>query len=212
MGSLFAQTAKVVSSNTAPAQVWEIPFASTGNTISLNIQNNSNLEAKNVSVTFNNFPTWLNFKSSTASLKDVGANATGDAEFMFSVDKKAPVGKDTTLTAVISTSDGQSWTKDITVEVAAPTDYKLYNNFPNPFNPSTKIVFDLPKASHVKLVIYDIVGREVALVADADYPAGYTELTWNGINKNGVIVSSGVYFYRVSTGSWSQVKKMLMLK
>ena len=212
VGSAFAQTAKVVSTNTAPAQVWEIPFASTGNTISLNIQNNSSLEAKNVSVTFNHLPTWLDFKSNTALLKDVSANSTGDAEFTFSVDKKAPVEKDTTLTAVISMSDGQTWSKDITVEVAAPTDYKLYNNFPNPFNPSTKIAFDLPKASHVKLVIYDIVGREVAQVADADYPAGYTELTWNGINKNGVMVSSGVYLYRVSTDKWSNVKKMLMLK
>jgi hypothetical protein len=221
VGSTFAQPAKVVSApeahqpladSNAPGQVWEIPFASTGNTISLNVQNNSSLEAKNVSVTFNNLPTWLEFKSSTALLKDVSANSSGDAEFTFSVDKKAPVEKDTTLTAVISMSDGQTWTKNITVEVAAPTNYKLYNNFPNPFNPSTKIAFDLPKASHVKLVIYDIVGREVAQVADADYPAGYTELTWNGINKNGVTVSSGVYFYRISTDKWNNVKKMMLLK
>ena len=187
--SASAQTPKVVSTNAAPegtsGQVWKIPFASTGNTISLNIQNNSSLEAKNVSVTFNHLPTWLEFKSSSALLKDVSANSSGDAEFTFSVDKKAPVEKDTTLTATISTSDGQTWTKDITIEVAAPKDYQLYNNFPNPFNPSTKIAFDLPKASHVKLVIYDIVGREVAQVADADYPAGYTELTWSGLSKNG---------------------------
>ncbi|MFZ1081640.1 MAG: FlgD immunoglobulin-like domain containing protein [Candidatus Kryptoniota bacterium] len=214
--SASAQTPKVVSTKAAPegagSQVWEIPFASTGNTISLNVQNNSSLEAKNVSVTFNHLPTWLNFKSNSASLKDVSPNSTGDAEFTFSVDKKASVGKDTTLTATISTSDGQTWTKDITVEVAAPKDYQLYNNFPNPFNPSTKIAFDLPEASHVKLVIYDIVGREVAQVADADYPAGYTELTWNGINKNGVTVSSGVYLCRISTDKWSSVKKMMMLK
>ncbi|MFZ1082837.1 MAG: FlgD immunoglobulin-like domain containing protein [Candidatus Kryptoniota bacterium] len=209
--SAFAQPAKVVSINTL-GQTWEIPFASTGNRISLNIQNSSNLEAKNVSVTFNHLPTWLDFKSTTALLKNVSANSTGDAEFTFSVDKKAPVEKDTTLTATISTSDGQTWTKDITVEVAAPKDYQLHNNFPNPFNPSTKIAFDLPIACHVKLVVYDIVGRQVAQVADADYPAGYTELTWNGINKNGVMVSSGVYFYRISTDKWSNVKKMLMLK
>ncbi len=142
----------------------------------------------------------------------MSANSTGDAEFTFSVDKKAPVEKDTTLTATISTSDGQTWTKDITIEVAAPKDYQLYNNFPNPFNPSTKIAFDLPKASHVKLVIYDIVGREVAQVADADYPAGYTELTWNGTNNHGTMVSSGVYFYRISTEKWNKVKKMMLLK
>jgi hypothetical protein len=223
VGSAFTQTPKVnqaIAENNGAGQVWQIPFASADNTISLNIQNSSSVEAKNVSVTFDHLPTWLSFKSATALLKDVSANNSGDAEFTFSVDKKAPVGKDTTLVATISTSDGQAWTKDITVEVAAPKDYKLYDNFPNPFNPSTKIAFELPKASHVKVMVYDIVGREVAQIADAEYPAGYTKLTWNGMNKNGNLVSSGVYFYQlvvsgvepVSTDRWTNVKKMLMLK
>jgi hypothetical protein len=209
---------QMVQSAVAPkALTWQIPFASSGNTISLSVQNNSTIEAKNVSVTFNNLPSWLEFRTESAVIKSIAANASGDAEFTFSVDKKAPVGRDTTLVATISTSasplgNGQTWTKEIKVTVGAPKDYKLYDNFPNPFNPSTKIAFELPKASHVKLMIYDVVGREVAQVADADYPAGYTELTWNGTNKNGKLVSSGVYFYRINTNSWSKVKKMLMLK
>ena len=207
----FAQSAKVSSDNAA-GQVWQIPFASSDNTISLGVQNNSSVAAKNVSVEFHNLPTWLRFKSSSTTIKSIAAGASGDAEFVFSIDKKAPVGNDTTVTAAISTADGQSWTKDIKISVSAPKDYKLYDNFPNPFNPSTKIGFDLPKTSHVKLTIYDIVGREVAQVADADYPAGYTELTWSGINKNGNLVSSGVYFYRISTDQWTKVKKMMMVK
>ncbi|HUI29342.1 MAG TPA: FlgD immunoglobulin-like domain containing protein [Candidatus Acidoferrales bacterium] len=207
----FPQTSSF-HSEIAAGQVWQIPFASSDNTISLSIQNSSSVEAKNVFVAFNRFPSWLKFKESTSIIKSISANSSGDAEFTFSVEKKAPVGKDTTLTATITTANGQSWTKDIKISVGAPKDYKLYNNFPNPFNPSTKIAFELPKASHVKLIIYDIVGREVVQVADADYPAGYTELTWNGTNKNGTLVSSGVYFYRISTDKWSKVKKMLMLK
>ncbi len=210
-GSAFSQSAKVVSTNAA-GQVWQIPFASTENTISLSVQNNSSVAARNVSVTFNNLPSWLTFKSKSAVIKNIAADSAGDAEFVFDVDKKAPVGKDTTLTATISNSDGQSWTKDIKITVGAPTTYKLYNNYPNPFNPSTKIGFELPKDSHVKLVIYDIVGRDVAQVTDADYPAGYTELTWNGTNNHGTIVSSGVYFYRISADKWNKVMKMLMIK
>lgn len=133
--------------------------------------------------------------------------------------QESPVGKDTTLTAVISASDGELasgtmnvWTKEIRIKVGAPKDYQLYNNFPNPFNQSTKIAFELPKSSHVKLVIYDIIGREVAQIADGEYPAGYTELTWNGTNRNGAHVSSGVYFYRMTAGNWSKVMKMLMVK
>jgi hypothetical protein len=215
----FAQPAQVTSENSSGGR-WQIPFASIGNTITLSIQNNSGIEAKDVSVEFENVPlspsapssTWLKFKSTSFVIKSIPANSSGDAEFIFSIDRKAPVGKDTTLTARISMSDGQSWTKEIKVTVAAPKEYKLYENFPNPFNPSTKIAFELPKASHVKLVIYDITGREVAQVGDADYPAGYNELTWNGLNKNGNMVSSGAYFYRINTDSWSKVKKMMVLK
>ncbi len=219
VGSVFAQPVKVASDNTSgqilrqsSGQTWQIPFASTDNTISLSVQNNSGIEAKNVSVAFNTLPSWLDFKSNTVLLKSIPANNSGDAEFTFSVDRKAPVGRDTTLTATISSADGQVWTKDITVSVGAPKDYKLYNNFPNPFNPSTKIAFELPKTSHVRLIVYDVVGREVAQIADGDYPAGYNELPWNGTNRNGEQVSSGVYFCRISVARWSAVRKMVMLK
>jgi hypothetical protein len=207
----FAQTPKGAR-NVPAAQVWQVPFGSEGNTISLGVENSSSTAAKNVSVTFTNLPSWLRFNSNTVMLKSIPAKGTGNAEFTFSVDRKAPVGKDTTLSAVISSGDGQTWTKDITVSVGAPKDYKLYNNFPNPFNPSTKIAFELPKASHVTLTIYDVLGREVAQIAEGNYPAGYTEVTWNGINRNGEQVSSGVYFYRITAGHWSKVMKMMMVK
>ena len=100
VGSAFAQPSKIAPNNPM-AQVWQIPFASTDNTISLSVQNNSTTLAKNVSVTFNNVPSWITFKSSTMIIKSIAANASGDAGFTFSVDKKAPVEKDTTLTATI---------------------------------------------------------------------------------------------------------------
>ena len=210
VGNTIAQTGKDASGSVT-GQTWQIPFASTDNTISLSVQNNSGIEAKNVSVAINNLPSWLEFKSDKFVLKSIPASSSGDAEFTFSVDRKAPVGKDTTLRATITSADGQVWTKDITVSIGAPKDYKLHNNFPNPFNPSTKIAFELPKASHVSLIIYDVLGREVAEIANQDYPAGYNVVTWNGLNRNGEQVSSGVYFYRISTEKWSKVMKMLSL-
>ncbi|MHB8339125.1 MAG: FlgD immunoglobulin-like domain containing protein [Ignavibacteriaceae bacterium] len=209
--SVHAQTAKDAPANSA-GKIWEIPFASTGNTISLSVQNNSSIEVKNISVTFINPPSWLELKLNTVFIKNISANSSTDAEFVFSVNKKAPTEKDTTLSAVISTADGQKWTKEIRVSVGAPKDYKLYNNYPNPFNPSTKIAFELPGASHVKIVIYDVVGREVAQITDGEYPSGYSEVMWNGINGNGEHVSSGIYFYRISTGNWNKVMKMMVVK
>ncbi len=207
----FAQITGAAPDEPVPP-IWQIPFASTGNTISLTVQNSSNVEAKMVSVKFSNVPSWMEFESRTVLIKSIAAKASGDAGFTFSVDRKAPIGRDTTLTAVISMANGQSRSKTIEIEVSAPKDYKLYNNFPNPFNPSTKIAFQLPRESHVELIIYDITGREVARVTDRDYPAGYNEVTWNGLNGDGQQVSSGVYFYRVSAGNWSAVRKMMVLK
>ncbi len=85
--------------------------------------------------------------------------------------------------------------------------YKLYQNYPNPFNPSTKIEFEIPNREHVKLIIYDILGREVKRVVDEILPTGrYTvEVDMSGH-------SSGVYFYRLEAGNFISVKKMILVK
>jgi endo-1,4-beta-xylanase len=88
-----------------------------------------------------------------------------------------------------------------------PTSFKLDQNFPNPFNPSTKIRYSIPKASRVTLKIYDILGREVqTLVNEQQAPGQYT-VTFNAQN-----LASGVYFYRISAGNFSEVKKLMLLK
>ena len=88
-----------------------------------------------------------------------------------------------------------------------PANYKLDQNFPNPFNPSTKIRYSIAKASRVTLKIYDILGREVqTLVNEMQAPGQYT-LTFNAQN-----LASGIYFYRLSAGNFSEVKKLMLLK
>ncbi|MGA2668299.1 MAG: DNRLRE domain-containing protein [Ignavibacteria bacterium] len=89
-----------------------------------------------------------------------------------------------------------------------PKDYELYQNCPNPFNPSTKIKFDIPKNSNVILKVYDIMGREVKTIVDNEYlHAGSYE-----VNFDGTDISSGVYFYRFIAGDYSAAKRMSMIK
>ena len=92
------------------------------------------------------------------------------------------------------------------------TNYELGNAYPNPFNPVTTIQFGLPKDSEVKLVIYDLLGREIAKLINTNLEAGYHEIQWNGQNALGQAVSSGVYFYRMSTPEFQNVKKMVLLQ
>lgn len=88
-----------------------------------------------------------------------------------------------------------------------PTEYALQYNYPNPFNPTTRIRFDLPKASETKLIIYDMLGREVKVLLNNNLEPGRYEITWNAGSK-----ASGIYFYRLTAGDFLQVKRMSLIK
>jgi serine protease len=88
-----------------------------------------------------------------------------------------------------------------------PKNFTLGQNYPNPFNPVTKINFSVPKASNVKLTVYDMTGKEVETIVNETKAAGnYTA------NFNAMVLSSGAYFYKLTAGSYSDVKKMMVLK
>ena len=94
----------------------------------------------------------------------------------------------------------------------APHSFELSNNYPNPFNPSTKINFGIPNDGMVSLVVYNVLGQRVRTLADAPMAAGQYSITWDGRNDAGSTLSSGVYFYRLQAGATAIVKKMLLLK
>ena len=93
-----------------------------------------------------------------------------------------------------------------------PATFALSQNYPNPFNPTTNIEFALPQHENVKLEVYDILGRLVTTLANTDMPAGTYRVVWNGKDARGQSVASGLYLYRLQAGSFTSVKKMLMLK
>ncbi|MBN1163211.1 MAG: T9SS type A sorting domain-containing protein [Candidatus Krumholzibacteriota bacterium] len=88
----------------------------------------------------------------------------------------------------------------------------LRQNFPNPFNPSTTIEFGLERRSSVSLGVYDAAGRLVRVILDEERPSGRYEEVWDGRDGGGRAVSSGVYFYRLETGSLTRTRKMILLK
>ncbi len=85
-------------------------------------------------------------------------------------------------------------------------------NYPNPFNPSTNLYFSLPEGSHIRLKVYNILGQEVACLVDRWMSAGRHEITWDGTNTRGEPLSSGMYFYRLETDTWTESRKMMMIK
>ena len=97
---------------------------------------------------------------------------------------------------------------------ALPKEFALEQNFPNPFNPTTTIRFSVPVAGHVSLVVYDLLGNEVATLVNEDRVAGtYNEVfdAASGRGERGSL-ASGVYFYRLAAGSFSETRRLLLLK
>jgi ligand-binding sensor domain-containing protein len=88
-----------------------------------------------------------------------------------------------------------------------PTNFVLYQNYPNPFNPSTTIEFDIPEKTNVKLIIYDILGREVETLIDKELEPGKYKLNFTATN-----LPSGVYFYTLKTPKFTKTNKMLLIK
>lgn len=91
--------------------------------------------------------------------------------------------------------------------INSPQTFKLDQNFPNPFNPVTNIRFEIPLSLEVKLVIYDILGRKVETLLNEYLQTGIYETEFNAQN-----LTSGIYFYRIISGSYSETKKMILLR
>jgi hypothetical protein len=93
-----------------------------------------------------------------------------------------------------------------------PTDYALEQNYPNPFNPETTIKYQLPATDHVRITIFNALGSEVRRLVDRTQTAAYHVVIWDGRDYAGNPMPSGVYFYRLESGKFTAMKKMIMMK
>jgi hypothetical protein len=194
--------------------VYPVPADSKGNQIVLTVANESKTtEAQNLQVQVQKGSSAIAFAQSTASVKTIAVGKESAVVFRFDVIRDAKIGRIDTLLFLITDNTGASWAKSVVVSYVGPQVYKLEQNFPNPFNPSTTIYYDLPADSHVKIMIYDILGREVRSLVDEQESAGYQKVRFDIQG-----VASGVYFYRIQAEPlkggkpFSDVKKMMVLK
>ncbi|UCF06042.1 MAG: T9SS type A sorting domain-containing protein [bacterium] len=113
-------------------------------------------------------------------------------------------GNESTPASPVSTSDTE--VPDV------PDAFTLYQNVPNPFNPTTTIRFDLPVRSRVRLAVYNVKGQLVRVLLDSDLEAGTRDVVWDGRDIMGRAVASGIYFYRLYTPTFTESRKMILLR
>ncbi len=174
-------------------------------------------------------PSWLNYKQRGTYTANV-SGGSGNYTYQWYKNGWQPLGTGETqrvsmynedITISVEATDGcqigdvtkyigygqAPKTNDITITSTLPKKYKLYNPHPNPFNPNTTISFDLPKESFVHLTVFDISGRKVATLVNEKYPTGNHKVNFEGSN-----LPSGVYIYKMIAGSYSNIKRMLLIK
>ena len=132
-----------------------------------------------------------------------------------------------TWTWDVWSSDGFEYTpsssgeRTITVDVSEmlgidglslPTEFALHNNYPNPFNPVTNIIYDIPEVTDVTLEIYNVMGQRVRTLAQGSHEPGRYQIVWNATNDFGQGLSSGMYIYRIQAGDFVSVKKLVLMK
>lgn len=109
-------------------------------------------------------------------------------------------------TILHTTNGGVSFVEEEQID-GILTEYNLSNNFPNPFNPSTKIKYSIPQSSQVVVKVFDILGYEIATLIDEEKSAGVYRADFTGAN-----LTSGIYFYKLQARDFVETKKMLLLK
>jgi len=141
-----------------------------------------------------------------AELMGAGTHRVG--EILFTVEKKADMGLSWKNVEVYG-SNVQPLSVEWVVKTGAdlPTEFALSQNYPNPFNPTTLIKYELPLDCQVRLDIYNVVGQRVATLVDGEQSPGYKTATWNAQH-----LASGVYFYKLTAGDFTSIRKMLLLK
>ncbi len=122
-----------------------------------------------------------------------------------------------------SNSSGDSWNHAVSKRVfirstvgiepnISPADFKISENYPNPFNPSTKIDVDLSKPANVSIKIYDLNGKEIYNMINSKLSAGNHTFEWNAITNSGTSVNSSVYFMKINVGGLVETRKMILIK
>jgi hypothetical protein len=126
--------------------------------------------------------------------------------------------KDATCNEFVPGTMKSGLNDEFEVGANVPAAYALHQSYPNPFNPTTMIQYELPEASIVKLTVYNVIGQEIAVLVNGQLEAGYQSIEWNANNASGTQLASGLYLYRLDAVSltsgkeFHDVQKMVLMR
>lgn len=190
-----------------------VPVRSHDNALVLTISNTSTAgDPCTVTVAVSRTPQGVTFHPRTLPPIPIPPRGEGMVTLSFDVAADIPPGRVDTVALSVRAATGETWIRSFIWRFTGPDRFRLDQNHPNPFNPSTTISYALPAAGEVTLAIYDRLGRLVRTLAAEYQEAGYHSAPWDGRTASGTDAATGVYYCRLHTGSSSSVIRMLLLK
>jgi hypothetical protein len=207
-GLLFLLLITLPYKSSIAQTIYEVQPGTKGNEITITVANVSETTpATNVAITLIKKSPSLNFSKEDETIEIIEAKAEAEATFTFDINRNAPVSRKDTIEFLITSNDGIMMIKSFIFNYTGPKEFKLEQNFPNPFNPTTTIQYQLPQDSRVTLKVYDILGSEVITLVNEEQEAGYKEVKFNAS-----YIASGMYVYRLTADKFVSVKKMVVVK
>lgn len=189
------------------SSVYQVEPKSTGNTITLDVTNKLTSPLSALSVVVLQRPSWVNIRSAGVDAAALPVDSTGHISVTFDMQQGVQQGELGEVVIALFAGKSPIMQKAISLTVAVPTKYELAQNFPNPFNPSTTIHYQVPADGFITLKVFDLLGREVATLVNEEQKADYYKVTFDASR-----LASGVYFYRLQAGEFTAVKRLMVLK
>jgi hypothetical protein len=188
--------------------IYDVEPGTKGNSIKLTVSNISEINpAEGVEVKLVKSSSSLSFNKETETIELLEPEKEAAAIFLFDINRDVRVNQKDTVEFMITDLNGLMMIKSFIFNYTPPKEFKLEQNFPNPFNPTTTIQYQLPADARVTLKIYDILGSEVRTLVNEEQEAGYKEVQFNGSS-----FASGMYIYRLTAGNYTSIKKMMLVK
>jgi hypothetical protein len=205
--SLTAIIAAVFFVQLNAQSIYNVPVSGKPNTIIFEVKNDLDKPVLNTEISVCEVPDWIIFEDKDVIVGKIPGHGKADAEFHFRLLTPPDYEEMHEIMFDVVKSSGESFQKIITIKPMPPADYELFNNYPNPFNPSTIIKYSIPSEGIVNLWVFNILGEKVMTLVNENLKAGTYEINFNASG-----LASGIYFYTLQAENYMNSKKMILMK
>jgi len=184
------------------AQIYKVPIGTSGNSYLLSVKNYKSYTVKKLKAVIDFSSEWIVFENKQVIVDSIYVKSSKNIEFIFNVLDNVQIGDTGKAELKIVGQCGQVLARKTLLFIAEPDvkGFRLYDTYPNPTNSCLNIKYSLTEAAHVKILVFNILGKKVTTITDKDYSSGMWKLKWDGRDEKGKLVSTGVYLvsYKLS--------------